>query len=575
MTEESSSLEEVFRIKFQGTLNLTKEDNFDTIMGRLQALSKPNLILFDNLLSNEDFNKIKPLNVNFDILITTRVKLDSQNIVNLETLDDKDAKKFFLSIYKTSENIDDVLEFLDNHPLFINLTAYSLNEEYIDLDELKASIANREVTKIDSKDDKTFKEHLQKTFNQQFQDEKNEELKVLLQILALFPAIEIEFEMLKQIIGDKKLKVKLQKLVARGWLSKKDNSYKLHQIIKTFILTSYPAEYEDITFVLENIGNYIDTYNISFIASQLSDYIPIIDSLLELFKDKRDEPIAKILDSNTYLYYSLGEYNNSLKIQNKSLEIREALYDEKSVLIAKNYNLLGIIYGSKGEYSKAEPLYKKALKIHEEVLGKSHPDTAGSYNNLAGFYESQGKYSKAEPLCKKALKIREEVLGESHPDTANSYNNLATLYESQGEYSKAKPLYKKALNISEEILGESHPDTGKHYNDLANLYCSIREYSKAEPLYAKALKISEEVLGENHPNTALSYNNLGFFYKEKKMCEKAKKYFEKAIASVEELEYSTVSLIELKRALREVEKSMEKEKKAKFNKKGRYCVDMK
>ena len=489
MTEESSSLEEVFRIKFQGTLNLTKEDNFDTIMGRLQALSKPNLILFDNLLSNEDFNKIKPLNVNFDILITTRVKLDSQNIVNLETLDDKDAKKFFLSIYKTSENIDDVLEFLDNHPLFINLTAYSLNEEYIDLDELKASIANREVTKIDSKDDKTFKEHLQKTFNQQFQDEKNEELKVLLQILALFPAIEIEFEMLKQIIADKKLKVKLQKLVARGWLSKKDNSYKLHQIIKTFILTSYPVEYEDIIFVLENIGNYIDPEDSALIASQLSDYIPIIDSLLVLFKNKGDEPIAKILDSSTYLYYSLGEYNNSLKMQKESLKIRERLYDDKSVLIAKNYALLGVIYDAKGEYSKAEPLYEKALKI------------------------------------------REEILGESHSDTATSYNNLASLYKSQGEYSKAEAFYKKAL------------------------------------------KIHKEILGENHPYTAKSYAHLGLFYKKKKICDKAKEYLEKAIASVEELEYSDISLIKLERWLREVEKSILKEKKANFNKKGRYCVE--
>ncbi len=531
-TEESRSLEETFYFKFQDTFQLTEKDTLETIIKRLQGLKPKNLMVLDNLQSNEDFNKIKALNTNFDLLITTRAKFDTPNILNLETLNDTDAKELFLDIYKTTENIDSILKYLDNHPLFITLTAYSLNEEYIELDELRADIASGKVTEIDSKDDKTFQEHLHDTFDRQFKNEQNSELKAILQILALFPAIEIEFEILKQIIDDKKLKVKLQKLVARGWLSKKENSYKLHQIIKTFILTSYPAEYEDITFVLENIGNYIDPDDNTLIANQLSDYIPIINSLLSIFKDKGDKYIIKILDSNTYLHYSLGEYDNSLKMQEKALKLREKLYDDISEEIAESYILLGVIYDAKGEYDKAEPLYEKDLKICEEVLGESHPDTASSYNNLASLYDSKGEYDKAEPLFEKALKIREEVLGESHPDTASSYNNLASLYKSKGEYDKAEPLYEKALKICEEVLGESHPDT------------------------------------------ASSYRNLGLFYQKRKQCAKAKEYLEKAIGSVERLEYPHISLIDLRRALRDVEKSMAKEKKAKFNKKGKFCVDM-
>ena len=108
---------------------------------------------------------------------------------------------------------------------------------------------------------------------------------------------------------------------------------------------------------------------------------------------------------------------------------------------------------------------------------------------------------------------------------------------------------------------------------MAGLYNLQGDYSKAKLLHEKALKIRVEILGESHPDTAGSYNNLGLFYKEQKMCDKAKEYLEKAIASVEELEYSDISLIDLRRALREVEKSMEKEKKAKFKKKGRSCVE--
>ena len=176
-------------------------------------------------------------------------------------------------------------------------------------------------------------------------------------------------------------------------------------------------------------------------------------------------------------------------------------------------------------------------------------------------------------MHEKALKIRKRDLGEEHPETATSYNNLALLYESMGEYTKIKLFYEKALKIREKSLGKKHPETAMSYNNLAVCYQQREEYSKAESLYLDALVIQEKILGESHPDTAISYGNLGAFYIEQKMCNKARKYLKKAIASVNELAYSELSLLKLKRALINVEKSMEKEKKAKFNKKGRYCVD--
>ena len=617
MTEDDASIENVFRREFQDSLFLNAEDNLATIMRRLQALPPKNLLLLDNLQSNDDYELIKSLNSKFDILITTREDIDTDNILPLDVLNDRDAKKMFLDIFETDEDIDDILEYLDNHPLFIKLIAFSLKRKYIRLENLIVDIQKGEISKIRSKDKKTFKVHLQNTFNRQFENEQDSKLKNLLQVLALFPAIEIDLKMLEKILGDERIEGELQFLVNSGWLINKENSYKLHQIIKTFILEEHSIKYEDITYILENIGRYIDPYDDIIVASQLSDYIPIIDSLLTLFENREDEHIATILDSNTYLYYSLGEYDNSLKIQNKSYEIREKLFGKESEITARSYDLLGVIYDKKGkydkakalyqralkirekilgenhpdtastynnlaelykskeEYSKAEPLYKKALKIYEELLGDSHPDTALSYNNLAGLYDLKGEYDKAEPLYKKALKIREKILGGSHPDTAHSYNNLATLYHSKGEYSKAEPLYKKALKICEEVLGESHPDTALSYNNLAELYKSKEEYSKAEPLYKKALKIREKVLGESHPDTALSYNNLALFYKDRKQCSKAKEFFEKCIKVVEELDFFGNSLIELRRWLKKVNDNIKKEKKAKFNQKGRYCSDYK
>lgn len=532
MTEETSSIEELFIAKFKDSLVLDDKVTFDTVIQRLQNLPKKNLLLLDNLENKEDFEKIKALNINFDLLITTRIKdIDTKNQLNLETLNDEDAKKLFLSIYDKDNDIEDILGYLDNHPLFINLTAKSLSKEYISLDELRSNIKNNTISKIDSTDDKTFKEHLQNTFDKQFLSEKNPELKELLQILAMFPSIEIKFEIFEKCISRDKLKVKLQKLVERGWLSKKDDTYKLHQIIRTFILNEYRLNYEDIVFILENIAEYINPDDSTLIANQLNGYIPAIESILNIFQTKEDKYICGVLDSLTYLFYSLAQYKNSLKYQNKSFEIRVKLFGEESKYTAKSRNLLATIYQAMGEREKALEYQEKALK-YQESLEEKDSDLAASYNNIAMIYRSMGKLDKALEYQEKALKLGKEVLGEKHPNVASSYNNMSTIYQDMKELEKAL------------------------------------EYQK------KALKLGTEVLNGKHPKLATNYSNIFYIYQTLKECKKAKEYIEKAIAIWNESSYYVQEIFNAKGVLKDVIFNIKKEKKAKVNKKGKFCKDL-
>ncbi|MDX9744299.1 MAG: NB-ARC domain-containing protein [Arcobacteraceae bacterium] len=308
------SIEEAFIIKFKEKFQL---DTFEAIIRRLQEFPTKNLFLIDNLENRDDFEKIKVLNTNFDLLFTTRLKdIDTKHQLNLETLTQEDGRKLFVSIYNTDESIEDILEYLDNHPLFINLTAKSLQRKYITLDELREEIKNNTLVKIDSKDAKTFQEHLHKRFNTQFEKETNQELKILLQKIAIFPSIEIDFEVFSKLLNVKK--AELQKLVDRGWLVQKENQYKLHQIIKTFILTEYPLEYEEIIPIFQTVATYIDPNDSDLEASLLNHYIPIIEAFLNLFEGKNDLYIAELLDSLSFLYYSFAQYDKALDIQQKS-----------------------------------------------------------------------------------------------------------------------------------------------------------------------------------------------------------------------------------------------------------------
>jgi len=571
MTEDTSSLEELFIAKFKESLFLDDKATFDTIIQRLQNLPKKNLLLLDNLENKEDFEKIKALNINFDLLITTRTKdIDIKNQLNLDTLNDEDAKELFLSIYDKDVDIKDILDYLDNHPLFINLTAKSLNKEYITLEELRVNIKNQTISKIDSTDDKTFKEHLESTYNKQFKSVDNPELKELLQILAFFPSIEINFKILEKSINRDKLKVKLQKLVERGWLSKKDNTYKLHQIIKTFILNEYKLDYENITFILKNILEYINPDDSTLIANKLNGYIPIIESFLNTFRTKEDEYICGILDSITFLFYSLAQYDKSLAYQNKSLEIRIKLFGKKSEFTARSQNLLSLIYQNMGELPKALEYQEKALTLIKEILEEKHPDLATSYSNISMIYHAMGELPKALEYQEKSLTLRKEILEEKHPALATSYSNISMIYHAMGELPKALDYQEKSLTLRKEILGEKHPNLATSYNNISMIYKDMKELPKALDYQEKALTLTKEVLRENHPTLATSYNNISTIYKDMKELPKALDYQEKALTLRKEVlgekhpdlatNYNNISTIY--RGMRELPKALDYQEKS-------------
>ncbi|NVJ52709.1 MAG: tetratricopeptide repeat protein [Campylobacteraceae bacterium] len=565
LSSDELSLEEVFVIKFKDKFQL---DNFDAIINRLQEFPEKNLFLIDNLERREDFEKLKALNTNFDLLITSRLTdIDTNHQLNLETLSPEDAEKLFLGIFDTKEDIKDILEYLDNHPLFINLCAKSLLRNYISLDELRNDIKNNNIYKIKSKDAKTFQEHLEKIFNKQFQNEKDKDLKLLLQKLSIFPSIEVSFDVYEKILNIKRQD--LQGLVDKGWLIQKEDEYKLHQIIKTFIFSSYKPNYNDLTYIFENLSKFIDPDDSTIVASLLNNYIPIIESFLVYYENKKDIYISGLLDSLTYLYFSIGNYNKSLEIQEKSCVIKENLKEDDLTYLAKSFSLLGVIHSSKGKYDLALEWYEKSLKIREQVLGKNHPDTATIYNNIAAVYYSKGKYDLSLEWYEKSLKIREQVLGKNHPNTATIYNNIAAVYDSKGKYDLSLVWYEKSLKIREQVLGKNHPDTATTYNNIATVYDSKGKYDLSLEWYEKSLKIREQVLGENHPDTATVYNNMAFTYKQKKSCEKAKEFFEKALS----VDYNQRNFQRLKRELKLIEKAQKQEKKAKLKDKGRFCKD--
>ena len=274
-------------------------------------------------------------------------------------------------------------------------------------------------------------------------------------------------------------------------------------------------------------GRFIDDYLADY-EDAMALYKRALYSAVEQFGENNSE-VATSYNNIGLIYYSQGNYAQTLEYCNKALEIYLSVFGDSHPDVATSYNNIGGVYDSQGNYSKALEYYNKALEIYLSAFGDRHPNVATSYNNIGGVYNSQGNYSKALEYYNKALEIYLSVFGDGHPDVALSYNNIGAVYSSLGNYDQALEYHNKALEIYLSVFGDGHPNVAMSYNNIGGIYSRLGNYSKALEYYNKALEIYLSVFGDRHPDVALSYNNIGAVYSSLGNYNKALEYHNKAL----------------------------------------------
>ena len=471
----------------------------------------------------------------YKILFTSRRKIKSIKSYYLGTLLPLDAQKLFLQYYQTQEieKVDKIIDYLGLHTLFIKLVAETIENEGYSLDDILAKFENGELSKIEfideeSGDEVTFNHNLQELFS--MHNLKDEYISLLKQ-LSILPSIDIELSFLGEILGNERLRGKLSFLVGRGWLIKNGESYKLHQIIKEFILANYTPTFDELEIIISYFNNFIrgnkDLIQIKN-RGNIIIFLQNLDSILNRFDTVHDS-ISIFFSELGTVYLSLGFYKKAEHSFIKSLNIHHKLFKNESIELGIIYGNLGGCYLSLNEYEKAKKYLLRALRIHQKILGEKHFYTANSYSNLAEFYLLIKSFKKAEKFYLKALEIRNEIFGHNHIDTAISFNNLGAYYLSMKMYQKAKKYLLRALIIHKKISGEEHSGIANLYYNLAILFLELKYTQKAEKFFFKALTIYQKLLIENHPTIAYVYNGLSVLYYRKKNYDKAYKFTKKTI----------------------------------------------
>lgn len=298
----------------------------------------------------------------------------------------------------------------------------------------------------------------------------------------------------------------------------------------------------------------------------------LLERGVERVKRLEDQPEiqAEMFDVVGQVYGRLGQYEDARGFLERSLAIRDRLYEEPQPDMASTKVSIASMLRKSGAYEAAETHFREALDEQQRLLGVDHPDVAVTQSLLAGVLMVQGnldaaesalrealaiqgdhpdadsldraetlnilglvlrdkgRWDEAESSLRKALAIRQHQLGERDPQVAMSLNNLAMVLRQKGDPEAAEPVYREALAVKRALYDGAHPSTASTLNGLGLALKDQGDYEAAEPVLRDALEMRRATLGSEHPRVAGTLNNLGSVLEEKGHLDAAASYLREA-----------------------------------------------
>ncbi len=236
-------------------------------------------------------------------------------------------------------------------------------------------------------------------------------------------------------------------------------------------------------------------------------------ALIEAQKTKDQTLIAQSWNDLSIPYLYRGDYDSSLFLNSKSLEIREKMGD--SLGVAKSLSKMANCYYEKGDLKSS---------LNYNLRGISIFKSEGEYgyvgqllNNVGNIYDRNANYDKALEYFAEAVESAKKTNNPvayitSSANVANTYQKIQKLKEAERIFLDLIPLIKEQGNL--EYLSAVYQGLGVNYRKQHLIDKGIEYYNKALEIYQE---MGSDV------GISLIKVNLGYCYLEKMQYEKAEK----------------------------------------------------
>lgn len=493
-----------------------KENIIDSLLYKLDSLKGKKLLVIDNLLYQKDIEYIQKLNSDFTVLITSRILFNDIAYIKLPLLAKSSLRELFFKYNNdtnvTDEEINELFVYLDYHTLFIELTAKAINNNDFTIQYILEEFKNGNLSQLsveidlDTLEEKTYDDYLKKLFEQSMMSLPDEYI-FKLALLSLFPSINLQIHEINSVF-EKDFTRDLILLSKKGWIIQLDKSiFKMHQIIKEFIIYNYPLECRHVSFLIIYYLRKIEWNELEHPERQ-SKYMIFAKSLIDSLYDY-DESLITLSNNLAMLYRYYGNYNLALRYMLFVKEYDEQYNNPKN--LAQTYNNIAQVYDKMNENELSEKYTLLSLKLREEIPShniqenylslvasnlskKNYPDAKiyldkllamqikkdviPVYNAAMMYYLHVKNFDKAIEYASQALcAIDSQEVDDRHLYIMYTYSNIGDIYIAKENWEEAIFYKEKAKKLGLTYFDASHPDLEPLQQDLNVLYVIMSKYT--------------------------------------------------------------------------------------------------
>lgn len=462
-----------------------REDAYDAVLRELKTIQGPSYLFMDGLLrkfGKEELEILIDLRPNVRIMITSKYEIPGVPCIYLKELEKKYVIDMFYDYYKRDKKrkyAADAWRIIDSdsvrsHTLLVELLAKLASQNIFALNMFFKILGKRGGIKtfgprVNTNNNQTIEESIRKLYNI---SGLSIEQKRIMSLFTIFTPEQVIYKKVVEWAGFKEKSV--DRLVKLGWLSKTDDGYIIHQIVKDSILKNEEnnlriEEYGELLERVTVVQNYI---SVELEYSKVRDRLILAEDMARHLEARlarileAEEPnekysnlfniLAVLLNNIAVVYMNQRNYDKALEYCNKSVFIRKLVQDADRLDILLTYKNLANIYAYKGDYEKSMEYIDKANIDGTVVLDSDDLSKANKFNKIAIVFYLNGDFGKALKYEEKVLEIYKSVKGKDHLDTAKVYSSLAVLHRLQGEYGKALEYYEMMLPVLATQLSKEH-----------------------------------------------------------------------------------------------------------------------
>lgn len=572
----------------------TPEEQFSILLESLRGLPGDNLLVIDNV--DEQVTKWAIRNEfpssGWKIILTSRSRPDPFEVLELTHLSPEEARKLFEKDFPGNGDLDALLQFIDYHPLTIELVAKTLNkrrgrvsigalftllqDRQLGADEIQRRIPVMHQEEL--RDDRYVKlySHLVNTFS--FQNLDDTELS-LLKHIAILPSEPqpswrfIEWLNMKE---DRMEKYEdgLDRLIEGGWLeingSGMGETVYLHRMIKLLMLTEHPPLMGEVAGLIVSVMDLIDFQRGNVDPWEYFRFAPYAQSILDGIPDLpyKDCGLGNLLG---LLYDRMGKYELAETTLRKEVEGRLHLLGEEGLRPAITKSNLASTLLNLDRYYEAAELLESSIRVIK-AYPKEKEHLLFPIANLSLAYMELGRLGPALELGEEALQMSLESCEKDDPHIGVLQNNLARVKSEMGDWTGAKTLLEHSLAQSLRLFGPESLEVAENRVQLASSYRDRGLFREAVELLELAVRTFAREYGEDHfhleyplSQLAVVLGDMGHYQEELALLQRCQRILEENPSgkrSLLALNFSNQGLTFLNlnqkdQGVRMIEKSME------------------